>query len=375
VRSLTEPEARVLASMLGNGSATERDRLRSLDIPRSTYHAIRRRAYAEGWLRDRYVPAPSAVGRPYVTFALARPFADRIQDSAQAWRSRPGNVLLWTGPLLSLGVFFDSSPSDDEATRARVADGTSSSWSFALTCDSREPTVPVYFDFEGAWNHLSHGPGTVGYPRGLLSLEPDRPGGPARPIGRRDQWAIGQLLARPFVASEQGRPGHLLGPLGLPWAQRRVIETGRVGHRVLADPARIPPFRGQLADRVVFVTGSLVEGASPRALFEELSTVCRVFPFLYATDGARLLVGALGSGAPQTRAGEERTSVIATFRRAIREIDILEQSVSELTVVVDHRYDRLVGPETSGTSAGPTGAGTESSALSGPPGRSTAALR
>jgi len=70
VRGLTDAEARVIAVLLAARPDRERERLRLVTVPRSTYHAIRRRAYDEGWLRDRYVPHPVAFGRPFVTFLL-----------------------------------------------------------------------------------------------------------------------------------------------------------------------------------------------------------------------------------------------------------------------------------------------------------------
>jgi hypothetical protein len=351
MRSLTDNEARVLASLLG-ADATERERLLRLGIPRSTYHAIRRRAYAEGWLRDRYVPAPSLLSRSFVTFGLARPFADRVEETDRAWGAHPGNVLLWSAPQLSLAVYFHESEDEAERTQAALRDPAMSRWSFAITCDAREATVPVYFDFEGAWNNLTGGPGTVAYPRGLVSGAPTGSHRREGPLSARDRWAVGALLERPFQADSQGRPGHLLGPLGLPWAQRRLIESGRVVHRVLADPSRIPPYKGQLADRVVFVTGTMAPGAPAARLFAELTRNCRVFPFLYATDGARLLMAALAGGAPAAvRPRDERASVIGTLRGSVRDIEILEESASAIGARVDHRYDRLVPGAPSGERA------------------------
>src|ERR1700686_937500 len=111
MRSLTEAEARVIAHMLASSPGQERERLRQLQLPRSTFHAVRRRAYAEGWLHDRYVPDPARFGFPRVTFVVARPFADREDELAQSWDRSPGNVLTWASAQVTFGVFFHESES------------------------------------------------------------------------------------------------------------------------------------------------------------------------------------------------------------------------------------------------------------------------
>jgi len=80
-RSLTEQEVRVVGFLLEDSAEGERARLQRWQLPRSTYHHIRRRAYAEGWVYDRYLPDPRLLALPWVSFMLVRPFAD------------------WTGPV------------------------------------------------------------------------------------------------------------------------------------------------------------------------------------------------------------------------------------------------------------------------------------
>src|SRR5579859_4874551 len=106
MRALTEAEGRVIAVLLGERATNERDRLKQLAVPRSTYHAARRRAYAEGWLRDRYVPEPGRFGFPVVTVAVLRPFADRAAELSERWSTHPTNVLTWLSPQVAVGVFF-----------------------------------------------------------------------------------------------------------------------------------------------------------------------------------------------------------------------------------------------------------------------------
>ena len=349
MRSLTEAEARVLSLLLANTAQDERERLRQSQIPRSTYHAARRRAYAEGWLRDRYVPAPTLFGYPTVTFALVRPFADRGSELEARWAHEAGHVLTWIGAQLALGVFFERTPRERDRTAARIADPTLVSSSLLLHPRVEAGGVPVYFDFEGIWSHVSNTSGTRAYPKGLLRM-PSRVQEEDRSVWTaRNRWAARELLVRPFAAESSGRAGHLVGPFGLPFAQRRLIAEGWVLHRVLAEPARIPPFEGRRMDRVVLISGTLRAGVTPEALFATLTRECRVFPFLYVTDSSRVLLGALGqsrvAGSESTGPPGDRRPVMPTLQLALEGIQLVEELAGDLRAPVDHRYDQLAPPD------------------------------
>ncbi len=359
VRALTESEARVLSLLLADTATDERSRLRQSGLPRSTYHAARRRAYAEGWLRDRYVPAPTLFGFPEVTLALARPFADQVPQLAERWSSEPGNVLLWVSPVVSLGVFFHRSAREASASGGRIAAAELASSVLLLRPKVEERGLPVYFDFEGVWAHLASSPGPQAYPKGLpptpAGVDPQAPG----TWTPRRRWAARELLERPFVAERQGRAGHLIGTFGLPLAEKGLLAQGWILHRVLAEPAHVPPFRGRQMDRIVLISGTLQTGVPPEVVFATLSHECRVFPFLYVVDGDRVLLGALGQsvlGPPAAADAGPRRPVMATLRQALQGIQIVEEAAGNFQVPVDHRYDRLLPSEPdrrAGPSVGP----------------------
>jgi hypothetical protein len=344
MRSLTESEAKVIAVMLASADGHEKERLRQLGLPRSTYHAARRRAYAEGWLRDRYVPDPAAFGFPVVKFVLARPFADRAAELPPRWDQTPGNVLTWSGSQLALGVFYQRNVAAAPKPEKSLADA-GAGWSCSVAARSDQPSMPVFFDFEGLWVHLGELSGSRGYPHGLggAAAPPDEP---AAPIGRAEtNWAAGHLIRRPFVAAEQGRAGHLVGPFGLPWSQQKLLRAGTIRHRVFLDPATIPPYKGRLGDQVTFITGEFREGVRPDVLFATLTRECRVFPFLYVYDHTRLLIGALGRGGAatgDTSLSAGRRPVMPTLTDSLKEIELIQELVARVRVVADHRYDRLV---------------------------------
>ncbi len=352
MRALTESEARVIAVLLAARPDRERDRLHQIGVPRSTYHAVRKRAYDEGWLRDRYIPHPVPLGRPYVTVWVARPFADRVEEFVSTVAADPGDVLLWTGTQIAVAVFFHAKPTDARRLGEKVVASRLAAAPLVVTARVDSPTVPVYFDFEGLWCHLAGLEGTLAYPHGLGgSGEPDPEDG-APGVTPHQTWAIGELLRRPFVAQEQGRGGHLVGPFGLPFSQRKLLMRGWVTHRTLLDPARLPPFQGKSADQIVFVSGTPRAGARPEVLFATLTRESRVFPFLFAVDADRWLLGALGGSnpaSPEARGG--RRPVLPTVREYLEGIEIAQEAASGFVSPVDHRYDRLVAATTTARSA------------------------
>ncbi len=346
MRTLTPAEARVMAVLLAARPDSERDRLRLIGVPRSTYHAVRRRAYEEGWLRDRYVPHPVPMGRPFVSFLLARPYADRAEDLTRLVMGNEGTVLHWAGTQVTLSVLFHPNGADAKKLVKRIAESNLSLPPALVTCRAEGPSVPVYFDFEGLWGHVAGLDGTLAYPHGLGGGMDQEAGlnGESEPPSRlspHQWWAAGELLHRPFVATEQGRGGHLVGPLGLPFSQRRLLQRGWVTHRTFLDPGRVPPYQGRTADQVVLVTGTPKAGARPELLFGTLGRECRVYPFLFATSPDRWLLGALGSSTPVAETPPRRP-VLPTLREHLEGIDIVQEAAASLVSMVDHRYDRLL---------------------------------
>ena len=316
-------------------------------MPRSTYHAVRKRAYEEGWLRDRYVPHPVPLGRPWVTFLVARPFADRAEEFGRTVAEDPGNVVLWSGTQSSIAVTFHTQPAEAKRFRSRFESGRLASAPWSITVRADGATMPVYFDFEGLWCHLAGLEGTLAYPHGLGGPLPGTDDdGAVAALSSHQRWAVGELLRRPFAAADLGRGGHLVGPFGLPFSQRKMLAKGWVTHRTLLDPARVPEHRGKSADQVVMITGIPKKGAPPEALFATLTRACRVYPFLFVVGEDRWLLAALGgSNPPPADAVNPRRPVLPTIREYLEGIEILQEAASGFVAQVDHRYDRLLAPE------------------------------
>lgn len=337
----------MISVALANPAAGERAHLALSKLPRSTYHAARRRVYAEGWLMDRYVPVPELLGYPSVTVAVARPFADRAPELQERWAGEAGAVLVYAGPSFAMGLFFSRSQAERDATIQRVSDRALSSSVVLLDPPPRPEGFPVFFDFEGAWAHLIHQPGTQGYPTAIPSRPEAEESSPMPVWTHRSRWAAQELLRRPFLTGGWARPGHLMGPFGVPLAQHRLLTTGWLRHRVLLAPRNLPAYRGRSLDRMLLLTGSQVGEIRAESLFARLTHDCGVFPFLFAQDGPRLLVGFLGArrNAPERRsAGADHRSVTEILREALREIESFEAPIGQIWTVTNYRFDRLTPP-------------------------------
>jgi hypothetical protein len=355
MRALTESEARVIAVLLAARPDHERERLHQVGIPRSTYHAVRRRSYQEGWLRDRYIPHPVPLGRPVVSVLVARPYADRADEFNRTLANDAGNVLLWTSSQVSLAVFFHVKVPDTQRLVQRLTSQKLSAAPITVSVRADGPAIPVYFDFEGLWSHLAGFEGTLAYPHGLgggEASEEDEDATDHVRLSDHQQWAVGELLRRPFLATEQGRGGHLVGPFGLPFSQRKLLAKGWITHRTLLDPSRLPVFEGKAADQVVLVSGSPRTGARAEVLFATLTRESHVFPFLFVVGSERWLLGALGSSTPRApEPAGTRRPVLPTLREYLEGIEIIQEPAAEFTTPVDHRYDRLIA-ETKGPPIG-----------------------
>lgn len=347
-RSLTEQEARVVGLLLEDSPEGERARLRRWELPRSTYHHIRRRAYAQGWVYDRYIPDPRWVGLPWVSFLLVRPFADFRGSLVDALTRDPGSVHVVVGPNLVLSIHWESRA---EAAPRRWATIQEAGWAAGgvqLTVELTPGSVPVYFDYEGVWAHLIDRCGTSGYPRRLAGGT--APSGTILPgpMTSHQKWAVRYLLDRSVSSSARPGPGGPAGPFGLPFSVRRLLEQGWVSHRSILALPSLPPYQGRTADRTYFVVGHPRPGARPEQLFQQLVGECRVYPFLFVAGPDRWLIGAAGGSRDGASPPAPRRPVLSTIGLACQGIEIFEAEGSSFVPQIDHRYDRLLTEPPSG---------------------------
>lgn len=336
MRSLTPAEAVVIRSLLADEPVPHRERIRRAELPPRTYEVARQRILLAGWVLERYVPDPVRFGLPMARFTLAHPYAEQFHAVAQRWREGPRTVFLWEGPDLLFRVEFEPEPTGSSRPRAPATEAGCSR-SYSLAVDLRKPTLPAYFDFEGAWSRLMDAPGTYRYPRPLIGEED---GGPA--LSGPDRTVATALVNRPFLSVGDRESGVATSGVFTRRRQRRLLGEGVVEHRMFLDVTQVPGYQQRRASNVVLVHGELLDGRRPETLFRALVSDCQVTPFLYATDGEEILLAALAPapGAPRT---EVRGGVLATVRAYLRAIEVARTPVETLATPVNHRYDRLVG--------------------------------
>jgi hypothetical protein len=323
---------------LPNGDALGRQRL-----ARRTAQAIRQRAYVRGWLTDRYVPNPVVLGYRSALFLLARPYSERARATVNLWRSHPRNVVLWASPELLFGVFFSRALPEIGEAESRVADPGAVRVEASIRVNLTEPSVPVYFDFEAAWTGWTGLPGTLRYPRPLPTGEFEGASGGVPTPSERN--ALGGLLVAPFLGEATGRGPSRFSRLYR--SERRWLRSGQVEYRSFLNPQEVTRWVTRFADQAVFVFGELLRPGEAPALFHALVSECRVGPFLFVTDGRRVLWGAL-SGTwfrPTVPAPVPRAPVLPTVEQYMRGIRIVREGLSSLEAAVDHRYERLLTTE------------------------------
>ncbi len=346
MRALTDAEARLIRALLAAPGDSEREYLEETRLPRSTYHAVRRRVYDEGWLRIRFAPHPACFKLPFITIAVAHPFADSSVALMERWSRPESNVVLWGGSGLLFAVYLHHTRDEARRLSTGLVDDAMRPRSFFLSTSTDPDTLPVYFDFEGIWSHLAGIPGSSQYPR---SLSPPFPPGSHAPSGPPSPGlcrAARNLILRPIVADHEGRPGHFLGLLGLTRPEHRLLTDGWVFRRVLPDLGVLPPFQDRRADQVIFVRGELLEGKNSDELLKALTEKCRVYPFLLAHDETSVVIGTVGQSGPAPVAGNgSRPSVLGALQEYLRRIEVDSEWVTGLTPVVDHRYDRVLAEQ------------------------------
>lgn len=329
-RALTPYETTVVAGLLGASEEREERRIHASGLPRSTYQDAKLRLYSQGIIEDRYVPSPAALGFSRVGFILSRPFAEDRDREVDELERQPTTVLLWSMANSLFAVSYGNSPSIEAA-------GTEST-RFTLNVDPATPSVPVYFDFEGAFDHLAGIDGSKRYPRPL-------PSGGSGENGLGTE-KIAAIVRRPFEGVGTKGRMYPIRPASLPRSERHLLAQGQVDWRVFPNLAALPAFQGVHFSHVLFFHGMLRDETSLDKIFHELVEECVVFPFLLASDGSQVLIGGLSASIDQSAKQPRvppfpRESVVAALGRHLQKISIIREEIAHLNVRLSHRYDRL----------------------------------
>jgi len=339
MRRLTRVEVAVVRDLLAGPGASVSDRMRELGIPRRTYQTARRRVRLRGWVQERWLPEPVRLGFGRVSFALAHPYLESGADLVAAWRTVPGIVCLWSTPETVFAVRFESGEAPLE--RWPCTDATKVRELFVLPVDLAARTVPIFFDFEGAWDRLTGSGLSRDYPRALPRCGSGPPATADAARLRRGQ--LGDLL-EPTVsdADDDG----FLGQALVRRRRERARRSGWLERRAFLDPTAVQTSSEELVERFAFVHALLRPEADPTLLLQELRIRSGIAPFLYASDGKALLLGVLStSSLPPRSDGVPRETPLEILRRSATGIVTVREPARGLERPIDYRFERLVDLE------------------------------
>jgi hypothetical protein len=224
------------------------------------------------------------------------------------------------------------------------AGGTRLRTLYSVRIDLRRRTILIFFDFEGAWSRLSGVRRSRGYPRRFPSTD-FRPGGQLDPEPSGSD-PRGRLL-RGLVERAYSEGGGEEGPSLLEGAfhrrrLRRALSEGWLERRAFLDPAAVNESVDGLADQIGFVHARLRPGVSPEALLGGLVNDAGLSPFLFASDGERVLFAALTAEAISRQGAAPARSAIELLREQTSEIVTLRQSLASLAPVAAYRFDAMI---------------------------------
>jgi hypothetical protein len=340
-RGLTDNEALVVRRILGAGSESEENRVRMSGMPRTSYKEARSRVYALGILEDRYVPNPALLSIPTISFLVTHPAPGATVEAARLICNMKGAVVVWAGMEFVFGVLFQRSAAERSKIRKTVE---SMSILGEIRCivsaDTSQDSIPVYFDFEGAWSRITGSGSMQKYPRHLPT------GGDAErtwPSARHVAPMVEELLRKPIEDSARNRPPHLLGPSLLPRNYRRLIDRGLVEWRTFLGVGRPIVYKGWKLSEVVIIYGRLKDDTGLYPLFQDLVTKCQVYPFLLAAGGGEMIMGNFAvepvTNAENSGLRSSSQNVTRTISNHLESFRYVRESTESLSVLHSHRYD------------------------------------
>lgn len=325
---LTASEAVTVLSILSKDSGAENPAVGPTGIPPSTFYATRRKIYDAGWLSDRYVPHPWALGVLAIDCVLAKPNpADRARLERDLAAS-PQNVVLWSGLNVLFGIFFRQNGETIKVKNSTTVSVTAASGS-----------VPVYFDFSRSWSRFIRIERETGYPRSIgdALTHAERSPPPA---------VTGLILQDQNGGSESPRTHRWHSSAGLSRSEQRLLERGQIQSRTFLNLDSVPPYDGRALGEIVFLTGDFRQGVSSAEVLGELNNRCQVSPLLMVDDGTKVLIlalGQVGTGASsRTKVPRATGPVASTLDSALQNLEMTVEHTDSVRRAVDHRYDRLL---------------------------------
>lgn len=343
MRNLSSAEAALVAGLLAGNSARTTTVEGERVLPRRTRETVLRRVYAREWIRDRYVPSPTAIGCPFVTIAVAEPYAEHLAHCSVLWRSQPGIVHMWGSRDVLCGVFFSADASSSTLLKSTVGDRALNRNSVVVTTDLRVAPIPVYFDFEVSWSRIAGLRGSMSYPQSLprtvLGLNLDD-----RRRTEQERQSLMELVESSLLPSSRFANGRTTKSFKVAKLERKFLAQGWVERRSFLDPLKVAESVAGFPRRVAFVWGNLLPDATAEGLFRSLAGDAGLGPFLYCREDRTVLLGTLAkeySRAGRVNQADPSPSVLSILQRHLREIVALRVPIEELSSPINHCYNRV----------------------------------
>ncbi|HEV2428355.1 MAG TPA: hypothetical protein VGV64_00705 [Thermoplasmata archaeon] len=314
-------------------------------MPRRTRQTVHRRLANWGWFQKRLVPDLALAGAARLNFALVEPFEERRSRTHQVLRRVPRMVVLWAGTELIFAVYASTSTAPVREAFPGLEGSLRPRASWTLSASPSESGVPVYFDFEASWVRRWGLPGCRSYPQPypVRSMRADDAEGeePSPPTAAEIRLAKAMVTGGPEAIEG---PASRVGSIGS--LRRRRLERDALRRRTFLDPVAVHRSIDGFPPQIVFLHGRLRPDVAADAPLHDLLGKCSVGPFLYASDGREVLMGALSMGpGMQYVGGPVRPApVLPTLGRSLREIEVRREPLESLKVLVDHDYGRLFDP-------------------------------
>jgi hypothetical protein len=336
----TEAEALVIHSLLASIPERERIRILRTGLSPRTYETARARVLSMGWISERYVPDPRLWGFTSLRFDIATSNSGTRPNVGQARRADSILIHQIQGDGFALEVSAQCANDKREPPRVHEADtpGTRH-WSLVASLD--EPTIPIFFDYEGAWIRIMGVGSPLRYPRGMPSVEGFQVGSVSRHLARGLREAE-KLVQQPFLERSKVASRSHLGPLLSRSGEREAQRLGLVERRSFLNPARLPGVKPWTLGHVAHLYGTLKDREIAQTLYHELVVEHGMTPFLFVASGRTVLIGAL-SPQPEPRRRETRTSVTDVFEKSMETLEFAITPANSFKTQLDHRYDSILG--------------------------------
>lgn len=349
MRAVTPAEASVMQYLLAFPRSAGSEDSSPRRLPRRTFQTACRRVLANGWVEGRLIPDPVIIGRRVLSAMVITPYMENVHELLASARNEADCVVLWSFPQFIFGVFLSETPSSVEELRTRLLSRGRVRAVEEISVDCGEASVPAYFDFEGMWAQVMNLGRPISYPQPLGGITWTTTSRVPFPENSPDRDSMARLLLGPTLLTDPAAVTRFLrsrAPLDT-LLERRYLRRGYVHPRVMLKVDSIPLSDPAVPSRIVFVTGTVIDQSDHGAFFRELVGSAGVHPFLFLTNGKKVLLASLAVGPTAIpreplRASTSAGSVIAAH---MRDVGYWREELADLLVVVGHRYHQLISSQ------------------------------